>query len=148
MQPPAALGFQRKLRRWSMPNEIMAVVNRHFDATLQGDMQALAEVLADNYVAHAPDGDYPGKQAQIDRFQRGVSGFTIDDFKIHDQFAADDKVVTRFSATVTQTATGKQATRNNIHISRVENGKIVETWRMSDDVQFMQQLGISSMPSR
>ncbi len=42
-------------------------------------------------------------------------------------------------------ATGKQVSMQVIDILRIENGKVVERWGLSDQVGMMQQLGV--MPS-
>jgi predicted ester cyclase len=38
-------------------------------------------------------------------------------------------------------ATGKKINVNQLQIERIENGKIIEHWRQSDDLGMMRQLG-------
>lgn len=44
-------------------------------------------------------------------------------------------------------ATGKQATWSELHIARIANGKVVESWGVTDQLGMMQQLGLASAPT-
>jgi steroid delta-isomerase-like uncharacterized protein len=137
-----------------MSEENLAVVNAHFQAIVNGDFKGLEDCLADDYVTHTTDGDFPGKQAQVDRLKNQFkTTYTDDEFTILDQFAAGDKVVTRISVTCTHMgdwfgvpATGRRVTQDSFHIARVENGKVAETWRMSDDLGVLRQIGATTVP--
>lgn len=70
-------------------------------------------------------------------------------FQIEDMIAAEDKVITRYSAYGTFTndygpypPTGKEFKFvDGITISKVADGKIIEIWGTGDTYSFMQQLG-------
>ena len=72
---------------------------------------------------------------------------------IDDQFAQGDRVVTRVTQTGTHTgnfmglaATGRQICVSAVSIERIANGKIVESWGVSDQLGLRQQLGILPGP--
>ena len=71
-------------------------------------------------------------------------------YTIDDMFAADDKVVTRFTLSGTFTGemmgilpTGKDISVSGIVITRWENGKEVQAWESIDTLGWYQQLGIT-----
>jgi predicted ester cyclase len=138
-----------------MSEENVELVRNHFIALGKGDFLTAKEQLADDYVAHSPDGDFPGKEAQMQRWQRLGGAFERGKSSIHDVFGADDKVAIRLSGKFTQTgdwmgvpAAGQQATSSRIIILRVKDGKIAESWRESSDLQVLRQLGIKTIPER
>jgi steroid delta-isomerase-like uncharacterized protein len=68
--------------------------------------------------------------------------------EIHSIFGAGDLVVTDLTWTASHTgdyfgipATGKTAMHNGIVVRRLEDGKIVESWEVFDDLAFLQGLG-------
>lgn len=68
---------------------------------------------------------------------------------IDDIVAEGDKVVTRMTARATHTGfymglppTGKQINCSVLGIARVDNGKIVEHWGVTDELAMMSQLGL------
>jgi predicted ester cyclase len=72
---------------------------------------------------------------------------------VTDQFAEDDKVVTRVMQTGTQTGplldlapTGIKVTVEAVSIERLVDGKIVESWGCSDQLGMRQQLGLFVPP--
>ncbi len=72
---------------------------------------------------------------------------------IEDVFAVDDKVVVRWSATMTHTGegvgvppTGKKVRSTGISIARVLDGKIVEGWDSWDQLGMLQQIGAYTPP--
>ena len=70
-----------------------------------------------------------------------------------DHIAEGDKVVTRWTATGTNTGemmgirpTGKKATITGITIDRITDGKIVEEGENFDELGMMKQLGVIPAP--
>lgn len=73
--------------------------------------------------------------------------------KVEDVFGADDKVVLRWSGTMTHTgdglgmpATGKSVTTGGITIARFRNGQIVEGWDNWDQLGMLEQIGAYKKP--
>ena len=72
---------------------------------------------------------------------------------VEDAFGARDKVVVRWSATMTHRgdqlgvpATGKPVRISGMTIVRIRNGKIVEGWDNWDQLAMMQQIGAFERP--
>ena len=65
----------------------------------------------------------------------------------------DNKVVTRYISTGTHIGryagikgTGKKVALDEISIYRIEGGKVVEQWCLSDDLSTLRQLGLLEEP--
>jgi steroid delta-isomerase-like uncharacterized protein len=68
--------------------------------------------------------------------------------EIHDMYASGDLVITELTWTTTHTgelfgvpATGETLMHPGIVVRRIENGKIVESWEMWDDLTFFNSIG-------
>lgn len=120
----------------------------------------LAEVItciaAPDFKRHDLTGAIPGV-----RGQQGALNF-IGDLKsafpdlrleIADIFSADEKVVIRFVTSGTHLGTymglkptGKRIKVHNINIYRFEEGRVAETWQLTDGVGLLGQLGVLEHP--
>ena len=116
----------------------------------QQDMSAIDRYLAPEYVDHVVP---PGVPPTRDGFRQFIGMFftALPDFHytIEDVLANGDKVAVRLTAQGTQQGefmgippTGKQATWGEMHIGRMQNGKIVEHWGQIDNMGMLQQLGV------
>ena len=72
-----------------------------------------------------------------------------------DQVAEGDTVVTRWTGRATHMGefmqiapTGKQVVVAGIHINRVVDGKLVESWVQFDQLGMLQQLGVVPAPGQ
>ena len=81
------------------------------------------------------------------------SAFPDGQYRIEDLIAEGDSVVVRHTFSGTHQGdfmdippTGKQVTTTAIVISRIVNGKALETWINGDDLGRMQQLGVVPTP--
>jgi steroid delta-isomerase-like uncharacterized protein len=81
------------------------------------------------------------------------NAFPDTDIVVEDAFGIDDKVVARWSATMTHSgdglgvpATGKQVRITGMSIARIVNGKIVEGWDNWDRLAMLEQIGAYSPP--
>ena len=131
------MGAQNKetVRRW-----IQEVWNT-------GNPGLIDDLMADDMVDHNPlPGLPPGREARKQILAMFHAAFEV---KIRlDLLLEDgDYVTDRWSATLTHTgefmglpATGKTAQLTGIDISRLADGKIVETWHQEDMAGLMQQL--------
>jgi predicted SnoaL-like aldol condensation-catalyzing enzyme len=104
-----------------------AVFRHAVDVWAAGDISALAEVVAPNYIGHtsAGDRDFEGLRQTIEGFHKLYSKSS---FHIEDQMIDGEKVITRLTAEVTMRDSGESATLMGINISRIVEGKIVEEW--------------------
>ena len=125
------------------------LVRRFIDEIfVQGRSQAVDELLADDFVGHTwPSTGHPKAdlKAAIGRTSKALANprFTIDDM-----IAEGDRVAVRLTAQATQVGefmrmppSGKTYTIGEIHIFRVEAGKVAEHWHQFDQMGMMTQLG-------
>jgi steroid delta-isomerase-like uncharacterized protein len=112
-------------------------------------------VIADNSIDHGEL--LPGMPAGKEGVKALVKALrsAFPDFKITIdlQVAEGDLVVQRATTTGTMKGafagmppSGKKATWEAIHISRVKDGKIVEHWQVQDQLGMLQQLGFIPTP--
>ena len=138
-----------------MSEENKAISRRFHAAIGKGSAQAVQAELAPNYVAH-----FPGIPGPLDPegFKQLVNVFGLafpeSHFDIDDEFAAGDKVVTRWTYRAVHSGafqglppTGKQVTMTGISILRINNGRVVENSVELDQLGLLQQLGVVPPPS-
>ena len=133
-----------------------ALVRRFYEEIDQGNIAAMDDLVAEDYVDHSPP-PFPGlgegreglKQA-FEIFWRATPGR----HEIEDQLAEDDKVVTRLTAYGKHEAdlpgipaTGNELRMTAVVIHRIQDGKLVEKWSDKDVLGFLLQLGVISLPS-
>jgi predicted ester cyclase len=118
--------------------ENMALARRFLEAHVKGDVNAVGEMLASDFVSHSKlfPGQEPGREGVIwatARLSAAISNVSI---FVEDQVAAGDKVVTRLSVRATHdrgelmgvAPSGKEMTNRAIVIYRIVEGKIAEEW--------------------
>jgi serine phosphatase RsbU (regulator of sigma subunit)/predicted ester cyclase len=120
--------------------ENMALARRIMEARATGDLDALDELLASDFVNH--NRLLPGQEPGREGYKRSVSAyhtaFSNFSWLVEDQVAAGDKVVTRFTVHATHdrgelmgvAPTGREITNRVIVIHRISEGKIAEEWGM------------------
>lgn len=111
------------------PESRKAVFRKLVDLYAAGDVAALDQVVAPNYVGHpsAGDRDREGLRESILYFHN-LFIYTKDSFRIEDQLVDGEKVVTRMTANVRIRETGEPVTLLGINIARIVDGKLVEEW--------------------
>ncbi len=113
-----------------------AVFRRLVDIYATGNLSALDEVIAPNYVGHASAGD-----RDLEGFRQSILHFhtlfiyAADSFEVNDQFVEGEKVATRMTAHVKVRATGEPITLIGINLARIANGKILEEWNTWEQLQ-------------
>jgi len=139
--------------------EIKALERRWCEEWNKGKAAAMAvidELHAPDYVWHPSTGkdtrdlkDYKQSNSEI------FSAFPDAHLTIDDMVAEGNKVVIRWTLTGTHKGefmgippTNKKVKVWGISIDRVAGGKFVETWERSDDLGFMQQLGLVLKPGK
>jgi steroid delta-isomerase-like uncharacterized protein len=121
----------------------------------KGDLTVADEIVAPDYVRHDPGDPFAAEGPEdVKRLVRTVRD-AVSDFRIiiEDVIAEGDKVVSRYTATSTDTRgvfgrppTGKQVRVSAIQIFRFADGKIAESWANRDDLGMLQQLGVLPAP--
>jgi uncharacterized protein len=117
------------------PNEDL--LRRAFDAFAKGDMDTLRELTDQDAVWHTPgrnqlSGDYRGPDAILGFFAKTMelSGGTFR-ADLHDVVANDDHAVAIYVARAERD--GRTYENRNVLVIHVRNGKLAETWLLSDD---------------
>jgi ketosteroid isomerase-like protein len=111
------------------PESRKAVFRRLVDLYAVADVDALDQVIDENYVGHASAGD-----RNLEEFRQSILYFhnlyvyTPDSFTVEDQVVEGEKVVTRMTANVRVRETGEPARLMGINIARIVDGKLVEEW--------------------
>jgi steroid delta-isomerase-like uncharacterized protein len=134
-----------------MSEQNKAVSRRVVEELFVGGKLDLADELATpDYVGHDVAAPEPirGPDGLKEQAKGYRDAFPDLQFKIEEQIAEGDKVVTRWTATGTHRGdlfgmapTGKQATITGVTIDRFSGGKMAESWDNWDALGLMQQLG-------
>jgi len=117
--------------------ENLALVRRFFEAQGEGDLDALDEILAEDFVDRSL---LPSEDPDREGYKRSVAedhaAFSELRYIIEDQVATDDKVVSRLTIRrvhdrgefVGIAPTGEEYEATGIAIHRIVEGKIAEEW--------------------
>ena len=117
-----------------------AFVGRYIEEALnKGNLDIIKETFSETAVSHTPNGDLHGYDEISESIIMRRNAFPDLQVTIGEQVAEGDKVVTHLTFTGTQKgdyrgipATGLRATWEQIAIARIEEGKIVESWRIPE----------------
>lgn len=117
----------------------------------KGNFGILKNFVTEDFVIHFsnPEEDLHGFD-NVKKFYTNLRlAFPDIQFKIIDQVAEEEKVVTHWVASGTHKgefkgipATGKKVNFSAMDIDRVVNGKAVECWTNVDELGLLQQLGV------
>lgn len=118
------------------PESKKAVFRRLVDIYATGNLSALEEVIAPNYVGHASAGDrdFDGFRKSIQYFH-SLFVYDKDSFVVNDQFVEGDKVATRMTAHVKMRETSEPITLIGINLAHIVGGKIIEEWNTWEQLQ-------------
>lgn len=142
--------FSCSASKINIEKENREIVRLYFEEVWnKGNVALLDSLLSEDYVNHTPS---------IQGMPKGPSGLkpivlkTRKNFKdlhyeIKDMIVTENKVVARVIMTGIQTdtvmgipPTGKRIEVNQINIEEIKNGKIINHWRITDQMKMMQQL--------
>ncbi len=132
-----------------------ALVHTIADRINAKNLEDALTLFGPNHVEHAA---YPGMPSGVEAVRAFFSmlfvGFPDAQTTILDTIAEGDKVVLRATIEGTHTGpfigiapTGRHAKWSFIDIYRIADGKIVEHWVETDQMNLMQQLGLVPPPS-
>ena len=141
-----------------MSEEKKAVVRRYNELVEQywrtGDADAFDEVVASDFVHHAPGlpPDLKGMKQALPMFRAAFPDMRL---TVEDMIAEGDKVVDRVTVRGTHEGelmgvppSGNRVEFMETHISRIADGKIVERWGEWDALGMMQQIGAVPAPGQ
>jgi predicted ester cyclase len=134
-----------------------ALVRRFYAAMDAGNLEAMDQLVADDYLDHNPP-PFPGLGEGRIGLKQAFQIFweaTPGRHEIEDQVAEGDKVVTRLTAFGKHVgdlpggivATGRDIQETAVAIHRVQDGRLAEHWSARDDLGLLAQLGVVTMPS-
>ena len=129
-----------------MSEENKALARRFLEAQAKGDMETLDELMAPNFVDRSL---LPGQKSSREDYKQSLAEmlavFSNTSFTIEAQIAEGDQVVSRFTGTSVHRGkflgvapTGQETNYSGIHIHRIADGKIVEEWSESDNLEVVQ----------
>ena len=124
------------------------------EAFSKGNLAAVDELVADDYIDHSPPPNVPADKAGlkqlVEMFRSAFPDLTV---TVEDMVAEGDKVAIRVVTRGTHQGelmgiapTGRVVAFNEQHFVRISNGKLVEHWGVEDDLGMMQQLGVVEAP--
>jgi serine phosphatase RsbU (regulator of sigma subunit)/predicted ester cyclase len=114
-----------------------ALIRRFFEAQEKGDLDAVKEMMAPNFVDHSlRPGQDSGREGYLQASAEDLASFSEVHHIFEEQLADGDKVISRITISATHDRgeviglmpTGKTYEVTYIHIHRIERGKIVEEW--------------------
>ena len=117
----------------------------------KGNLDLLDDLLSPNYLNHSssiPDSP-PGPLGLKPIITAMRNAFPDLHYTIQDLIITKDRIVARVKMTGTHTGdffgtppTNKKISVNQINIEYIENGRITEHWRITDENTMMNQLGL------
>jgi steroid delta-isomerase-like uncharacterized protein len=133
------------------PDQNKALVRRFYAEIDKGNLDAMDELVAEDYLDHNPPpfpGLKPGREGLKQAFKifwEATPGY----HQIEEMIAEDDKVVTRMTSYGKHEkdlpgapATGNDLKMTSITIHRIANGKLAEKWAEKDVMGFLIQTGV------
>jgi predicted ester cyclase len=140
----------------AVSEENKALARRFLEAQAKGDMETLDELMAPYFVDRSL---LPGQKPSREDYKRSLADmldrFSNTGFSVEAQFAEGDYVVSRFTGTSVHRGeflgaapTGRETNYSGITIHRVADGKIVEEWSESDNLEVLQPALEQEMRSR
>ncbi len=130
-------------------NEVL--IKRYFEEVWnQGKLDVLDELLSPNYINHSPG--MPNPPAGPEGLKPIVSAireaFPDLNYEIQNIVIAEDQVAVHTIMRGTHKGdffglapTGKTVEISQMQIERIQDGKIIEHWRVTDELSMMRQLG-------
>lgn len=121
-----------------------------------GDASVIDRLFTENYKDYSlPPGLPSGREGTRQLLAALRAAFPDFQYTVEQEIAEGELVVHRLTGRGTMQGefqgmppTGKQATWQEIHIGRFEDGKIAEHWATIDQLGMLQQLGLLPMPGQ
>ncbi len=145
----------RPRRRAATPTP-RAVVRRLHEIWTTGDLDAVPEVYAPDFVGHFPESSHLPRRLGLDGAREGIrrAKTAFPDWRedVEEMVAEGNRVVTRYTSHGTHRGrfsgapdlapTGRAIAVREMSLYRVAKGKVVEQWCLLDERHRLQQLGV------
>jgi len=130
------------------------IILNTYEAWNKVDIEALKEIYSPDFVWHFAGGEGTfSLEDLIEDLKGEITTYPDRTFKNIDLILKGDKVVSRYIFRGTNEgdregfpATGKKVEMEGILITRIENGRIEETWEVADLLGLYEQLGMELKP--
>jgi predicted ester cyclase len=124
------------------------------EAINQGRLDVIDEVLTGDFLSHSEGTPFPPDREGLKTFISALrSAFPDINYSIIHEIAEGDLVVQHVYVTGTMRgefggmqATGKSAAWDEVHITRMRDGRGAEHWPSVDQLDMLQQLGVIPVP--
>ncbi|MEJ7631530.1 MAG: ester cyclase [Rubrobacteraceae bacterium] len=135
--------------------ENKAVVRRLYQEVFnEGNLELADELISTDGINHAAPPDAPSGPEGLRRLVGMLrAAFPDDRHEIRDMVAEGDRVAVRIVHTGTHEGpfrgmppTGRRFEQQQMHVLRLENGRIAEHWAVRDELGMMRQLGLLPEP--
>ncbi|MGC1308563.1 MAG: ester cyclase [Phormidesmis sp.] len=130
-----------------MSNDNLDVALKFYEVYNAHKLDLLDEILSEDYVGHVNAHDIKGADAAKGFIGGFIKGIPDANYKVVDTFVNENKVITRWICTGTQTGdffgaapTGKSIDVTGITIFEIIDGKINQLWNNWDQFTLVQQL--------
>lgn len=136
------------------PADIRALVHEYIDTVWNdGNHDAVAEYIADDYTIHVPQGDLD-RDGYRRMIAEEVDAFADPHMEIERILVDGDWYAVRYTVTTDEHVapymgvepTGTTVETSGVAMGRIEDGVIVEEWVVNDTLDFAVQLGAVDPP--
>jgi steroid delta-isomerase-like uncharacterized protein len=122
------------------------LVRAYYDAWSDGDVDAVRDLVSDDYLAHVHVLDST-EERDADDLISVVGGqaeaFSDVDYELHDVISHNGSVAVRATMRAQHQETGQEGEMDGIAILRLEDGRIAEEWSSWDYLGLASQLGLA-----
>ena len=132
-----------------MSAENIQIASNFFDAMDNRRFDEMRAMLHPEHLFHLPMAPEPlDLDAHMEMNMKLQGSLTDFDRRVHDRFAADDKVVSRMTLRMKHVKefngvapSGEYIALEIIHIMRIKDGLNIEEWDAMDSIPFLKTLG-------
>lgn len=131
--------------------EMKEIVRQYNEELFVGgtDRELAKEILTEDYVRHARDGDQKGRDTFIEEFEASIQPFPEFTIRVKDMIAEGDKVSARwvFAGTNDGPLGNQPPTQRSVEVEgmtmyRFGGNRIAESWSFHDQLAFHKQLSL------
>lgn len=131
-----------------------AVARAFFEEFSKGNLDAVADLMADDHAFHFPLSPGPvDKTGHVAGQAKVMTSFPDYHLEVTEQIAEGDRVFNRLHITGThqgeflgRAGTGRSFEMSTFNVMRIRDGKVVDEWDEFDTLGFLAQLGIVQRP--
>lgn len=122
------------------------VVRAYYDAWSDGDVDAVRDLVSDDYQGHVhvlDETEERGAEDLISVVGGQAEAFSAVEYELHDVISHNGSVAVRATMHAQHDETGREGEMDGIAILRLEDGRIAEEWSSWDYLGLANQLGLA-----